>query len=215
MLGGEVFLFLDKIEYIFAKYHDRFSFIITTNGSINNQRIIDLIKRYKPFVSISLDDPLTTEQQRVGLNFENALNNALAWQKLTMTSIACTLNPLNISRIKEIFDFYIIKYHFPSIHFGCVEEWMNDYYWEKYIKEAKRLIDTTDIEILKTTSLSPWKNYNPFKKIIIYENGIEKMEIFDNSRADNSPYQQAKYLVHCYYCQKTGIPPSPQPPEIS
>lgn len=207
LLGGEVFLFFDKIQYIFAKYHKYFNFLITTNGTINNQEILDLLDKYKPMISISLDDPQTTEQQRIGINFENVLNNALLWQKITMTSIGCTLNPLNIHHIKEIFDFYIIKHNFSSIHFGCVEEWMNDYYWEKYIEEGKRLINNTSPEILTRISCSPWKNFNPFKKNIIYENGIEKLEIFNNSEYEDSPYQRAKYEIHCHYCQKIGKTP--------
>ena len=207
LLGGEIFLFLDKVEYIFNKYGNDFSFILTTNGTIRNKAIDDLISKYKPALGVSLDDPLTISQQRVGIDFDTVLANAQYWKTITRVIIDVVITPQSIGRIKETFDFYVLTHGFSIIHFGVVEEWMNDYYWQKYIKEVKRLIDTTDIDILKSVTISPWQHFSPSKKEIIYENGVEKMEIFNSKKMEISTYLLKKYEGHEYLCKKTGAMP--------
>jgi len=101
LLGGEVFLTFDKVQYIFDKYGAKYKFLITTNGTINSPEIKALMEKHQPFVGVSLDDPQTTERQRIGINFQDVLNNAKLWNKLTTVNIAAVINPLNMKRIKE------------------------------------------------------------------------------------------------------------------
>lgn len=212
LLGGEVFLYTDKIKYLFERYHSNFKIMITTNATIRNECIDELIKTYKPILSVSLDDPLTVETQRVGLNFAKALANAKFWHKYTNVLIAAVINPQNIRRIKETFDFYIFEHGFKGIHFGCVEEWMNDHYWEIYKQEAVRLIESLDRKTLESISLSPWKYYAVHRKEIIFEDGIEKIEIFDTSKMELSKYREASYYVYTVCCAKLGVLPEPMIP---
>jgi hypothetical protein len=114
--------------------------------------------------------------------------------------------------MKETFDFYVIEHGFKTIHFGCVEEWMNDYYWNIYLREAKRLIQTTTAEVLSQTNLSPWGAHIVSKKNFIYEDGIEKVEIFNNNEVELTAYFRAKYKAYCLYCEKLGITPAPMIP---
>jgi sulfatase maturation enzyme AslB (radical SAM superfamily) len=212
LLGGEIFLYPDKVEYIFENYHQYFSFILTTNGTLRSADIDDLLAKYKPHVGVSLDDPQTVERQRIGIDFEQVLANAKYWRTITNVVIDAVITPLNIRRIKETFDFYILEQGFETIHFGCVEEWMNDYYWKIYKREVLRLIESTDIAVLRKVILSPWQHYTANKKQIIYENGIEKIEIFDPTKIDLIPYKRTIYYCHEAYCRKLGLKASPLVP---
>jgi uncharacterized protein len=214
LLGGEIFLYPDLLEYIFAKYGQNFKFFLTTNGMIRNKCIDNLIQTYRPALGVSLDDPQTIERQRVGIDFARVLENAQHWSKYDVFLIIdAVLTPLNIRRIKETFDFYILEQKFENIHFGCVEEWMNDYYWQVYKREAERLIQTTDLDVLRRVWLSPWKLYVPVKKEFVYEDGIEKVEIFNFHKVSASEYLKAQYYAHSVYCQRLGIAPAEMLPK--
>jgi sulfatase maturation enzyme AslB (radical SAM superfamily) len=212
LLGGEIFLYPDKVKYIFENYHKCFPFILTTNGTIRNAAIDELIALYRPRIGVSLDDPNTVTRQRLGIDLNYVLSNAKSWQKVTDIIIAAVINPLNIRRIKETFDFYILEHGFRSIHFGCVEEWMNDFYWDIYKKEVARLIQNTDISVLQQTGISPWKWYSANNKEIIFEDGIEKIEIFNTEEVCLSQYQQAMHYGHQLYCARVGTTPQPLVP---
>ena len=213
LLGGEVFLFFDRLKYIFNNYGESYPLTITTNGTIRTPEIDEYINKYRPSIAVSLDSPKTVEIQRVGLNLQEVLANAKAWQKMTDVSIAAVITPQNINDIKETFDFYVLEHGFNTIHFGLVEEWMNDYYWRIYIKEGKRLIEQTAATILRDNIISPWRNYAPFFKEFVYEDGVEKVEIFNTSKINLSPYIRAKHEIHLAYCDKIKIEPSPLVPE--
>jgi sulfatase maturation enzyme AslB (radical SAM superfamily) len=212
LLGGEIFLYPDKVRYILENYRQYFPFILTTNGMLRDADIDDLLTRYKLRVGVSLDDPQTIERQRIGIDFKKVLANAKHWRNIANVVIDAVITPLNIRRIKETFDFYIIEQGFEAIHFGCVEEWMNDYYWEIYKREVLRLLESTDTAVLRKITLSPWQYYAANKKQIIYEDGIEKMEIFDPTKVDLVPYKRAVHYCHEIYCQKLGLEASPLVP---
>ncbi len=209
LLGGEVFLYPNLIQYILNKYGEKYAFLITTNGTINPSELLPLIKKYKPLIGVSLDDPQTTEKQRIGLSLPVVLKNAHQWNKLTAVIIDAVITPHNIRRIKETFDFYILEQGFSRIHFGVVEEWMNKHYWEVYVKEAIRLISSIEKEVLQKIFLSPWQNYYPSVKDFIYEDGIEKVEIFNDQKFKLSPYQKAKHEIYKTYCAKMGLVAKP------
>jgi sulfatase maturation enzyme AslB (radical SAM superfamily) len=213
LLGGEIFLYPDKLQYIFTNYHQYFPFILTTNGTIRNKMIDSLITKYKPYMGVSLDDPQTIKRQRIGIDFERVLANAKHWRTLTKVAINAVLNPLNLRRIKETFDFYVLEQGFETIHFGCVEEWMNDYYWKIYKDEAVRLIEATNPDILRRVTISPWKWHKPSKKEFVYEDGLEKIEIFNPYQMELSPYLEAKYYVYNFYCRQIGVQPEPLLPD--
>lgn len=214
LLGGEIFLYFDKVQYIFEKYSNCLSnIVITTNGTIRNDRIDELLRAYRPFIGVSLDDPQTIEKQRIGINFKQVLENAKYWNSLTSVCIAAVLNPLNLQRIKETFDFYILQEGFKKIHFGCVEEWMNDHYWYIYKREVARLIQNIDQKILAQVVLSPWESYDVFKKEYLYEDGVEKMQIFNNHKVEISKYLEARYYCYCLYCEQLGLSAGPMVPE--
>ena len=212
LLGGEIFLYPEIVKYIFVNYHKYFSWLITTNGTVRNAEIDGLIAQYKPFIGVSLDDPQTINLQRIGIDFDRVLANAKYWRTLTTVGIAAVITPLNIHRLKETFDFYILEHNFRIIHFGCVEEWMNDYYWEVYKQETARLIENTEPAILREVHISPWKQHSVSKKEFIYEDGIEKVEIFNPAKMDLSAYNEAKYAGYCLYCKKIGVEPLPPIP---
>jgi len=90
------------------------------------------------------------------------------------------------------------------MHFGVVEEWMNDYYWELYVREGFRLVDETPKEVLLSKHVSPWWEYFPTTKEIIYEDGIEKIEIFHEGVKEITPYTAAKHQIYQKYCNKIG-----------
>lgn len=205
LLGGEPFLDVDIIEYVLAKYSDMFQFVITTNGTIRNERIDRLIKEYTPGISVSLDDPMTVETFRRGLNLNDAIDNAKAWREYVPVVIGAVLHPHNIKRIKETYDFYIQEQGFGYIHFGCVEEWMTDYWWECYNIEVKRFIDTTDPVLLREYPASPWNDYRPFKKESIYEEGQYKMEIFHPAEGKKSKYSQVATELSNYYKERVSL----------
>jgi uncharacterized protein len=210
LLGGEVFLYPDKLEYILTKYHQQIAyFLITTNGTLRSQAIDNLIAKYKPSISVSLDDPQTVARQRVGIDFERVLENAKDWRELTSVGIGATLTPATLNQIKETFDFYCLEQGFDCIHFGCVEEWMNDHYWSIYKKEVKRFIQATSLDDLKRRHVSPWWNYRATKKEFIYEDGLEKVEIFNPHKMVITPYLEAKYYGYCLYCERLGQAPEP------
>ncbi|GBR73925.1 radical SAM/SPASM domain-containing protein [Candidatus Termititenax aidoneus] len=213
LLGGEIFLYMDKVSYLIEKYHNKFAIIITTNGTIRNAEIDELIAKYRLGIGVSLDDPQTISKQRIGIDFERVLANAKHWNTLTNVAITAVITPLNIRRIKETFDFYVLEQGFRTIHFGCVEEWLNDYYWEIYKKEVLRLIQATDLKILQQVTISPWKYHVPSHKKIIIEDGIEKMEIFDNNQIELCSYRKAIYACYVAYCEKLGKKPEPMIPE--
>ena len=149
LIGGETFLCADIVEHILNNYSDQYTFVISTNGTIRNKKIDELIATFKPELGVSLDDPLTCARFRRGLNFDVVLQNAKDWSKVTSMCIDCVIHPYNLARIKETFDFYTQEHGFSCIHFGVVEEWMHDLHWDKYVKEVKRLIDSTPVEVLK------------------------------------------------------------------
>jgi sulfatase maturation enzyme AslB (radical SAM superfamily) len=210
LLGGEIFLYTDKVKYIFDKYHQCFPVLITTNGTIRSREIDEMIAHYRPVIGVSLDDPQTVSRQRVGIDFERALANAKHWSSLTRTYICAVINPTNIHRIRETFDFYILEQGcFHGIHFGCVEEWMNEYYWQAYEKEAERLLSSVPLEVLRKISISPWNHYGVNKKEYVYEEGIEKIEMFNPAKMDLSRYRRARYAGYCCYCKRLGLTPDP------
>lgn len=213
LLGGEIFLYPDLISYIFTKYSEYFAFILTTNGTIRNAEIDALLARYKPTVGVSLDDPVTVERQRLGVDFAKVLANAKFWRQQTKVLITAVITPQNIRRIKETFDFYILEQGFDGIHFGCVEEWMNPYYWTVYQREALRLIRNTERSVLRRVVCSPWKEYAVSKKEFVFEDGVEKLEIFNPNKMELDDYRRAKHAVHCAYCERLGLEPAPLVPE--
>jgi uncharacterized protein len=213
LLGGEIFLYPDRVKYIFENYHKYFPFILTTNGTLRNAGIDNLLARYKPTVGVSLDDPVTVERQRLGLDFAKALANAKFWRQQTEVLITAVITPQNIRRIKETFDFYILEQGFAGIHFGCVEEWMNPYYWSVYQKEALRLIQNTDQSVLRRVICSPWKEYAVSKKEFVFEDGVEKLEIFNPNKMELDDYRKAKHAVYCAYCERLGVKPAPLVPK--
>ncbi|MDR1113909.1 MAG: radical SAM protein [Candidatus Margulisbacteria bacterium] len=213
LLGGEVFLYPDIVQYVFEKYAKQFNFIVTTNGTIRSEAIDKMLAKYQPLVGISLDDPQTVEWQRAGIDFERVLANAEYWRTITRVLICAVLTPQNICRIKETFDFYVLEHGFKTIHFGCVEEWMNAYYWQVYEQEVERLIRSTPPDILRRVTLSPWKYYAVNKKEFIYENGVEKLERCNPAKMDMSPYRLSRYAGYCLYCRRIGVEPIPLIPE--
>jgi uncharacterized protein len=213
LLGGEVFLYPDKVQYIFDKYAGHFAFILTTNGTIRNETIDRMLAKYKPLVGVSLDDPQTVSRQRAGIDFEQVLANAKYWRSITRTLICAVITPQNIRRIKETFDFYVLEHGFQTIHFGCVEEWMNDYYWQVYQQEVERLILGTAPDTLRQATVSPWKYYSVSKKEYVYENGVEKLERLDSSKIELSTYRKFRYAGYCLYCQRIGVTPVPLIPD--
>jgi sulfatase maturation enzyme AslB (radical SAM superfamily) len=212
LLGGEIFLYLEKVLYIFDKYSKEFSFIVTTNGTIRNNDIDKMIDKYKPRMGVSLDDPLTVSQERIGLNFETVLKNAKYWNNITEVIITAVITPRNIRRIKETFDFYILEHGFKRIHFGVVVEWMNAYYWGVYKKEVFRLIQSEEIGVLKQVVLSPWQHHVTTKKSFIYEDGIEKLEIYNPNQIELNTYTNIEYNCYVAYCKRVGITPDPLVP---
>jgi sulfatase maturation enzyme AslB (radical SAM superfamily) len=213
LLGGEIFLYPDLIKYVLDKYHSACAFILTTNGTLRNRFIDEMLAKHQPYLGVSLDDPQAVEKQRIGLNLSKVLENAKAWQKYTRVGIAAVLNPLNMRRIKETFDFYVLENGFDSIHFGCVEEYMNDYYWQIYQQEVARFIQGTSVEVLRRVNISPWGYYSVSHKEYVYEDGIEKIERYNLSCMELSAYVQAKYTGYCLYCERVGIQPKPLVPE--
>ncbi|GBR73538.1 hypothetical protein NO1_0897 [Candidatus Termititenax aidoneus] len=209
LIGGEVFLYPDKVRYIFSKYGDCFGFILTTNGTIRNEAIDKMLAKYKPTIGVSLDDPQTVKRQRDGIDFEQVLANAKYWRSITRVVICAVINPQNIRRIKETFDFYVLEHGFKTIHFGCVEEWMNDYYWQVYQQEVERLILATSPDTLRQVTVSPWKYYSVNKKEYICENGLEKVEKLDSTKMELSAYRKFRYAGYCLYCQRIGATPAP------
>lgn len=209
--GGEPILFPKKLQYMFAKYHQYFDFELLTNGSIRKELQDDLIKEFRPQLAISLDDPETNDQQRIGnVKFKDILSNALYWHQYTTVLVSPTLTPISLRRMKEIFDFYVQE-GFDHIFIGCVEEWMNDHYWAVYREEVDRLIQTTDIETLRRINLSPWQRGD--------NNGLELQQIGvlgDLRPAQKvfiSKYYQNRYYGHVSYCKRVGDTPRPIVPE--
>jgi radical SAM protein with 4Fe4S-binding SPASM domain len=76
LFGGEPLLMVDSIEQFFSEVkglypYDRFTFSITTNGTILNQRIINIIKEYDVSLLISIDgDEKITNENRPFKNGE-------------------------------------------------------------------------------------------------------------------------------------------------
>ena len=199
LLGGEVFLFPDILQYIFDNYGKDYKYIITTNGTIRNDQIDAMIQQYQPGIGVSLDYPGNVEEFRVGLNLQKALDNAHAWRKWTTVGICCVIHPYNADKVKETFDFYVKEHGFKTIHFGIVEEWyQSERQWAQYMDEVKRLIDSVDIETLSKVTISPWTRLSKGKKEIINEDGVEKVEIFTDQPAERSPYYRAKEWCHEY-----------------
>jgi uncharacterized protein len=213
LLGGEVLLYPDRLKYILENYYKNLNISITTNGMVRSKEIDGLINKYKPEINVSLDDPQTTVRQRIGIDFDRVLENAKYWRTITWVGICAVINPLNIRRIKETADFYLIEHGFPCLHLGLVEECMNDYYWDLYKKEAARLITSLPTSILQQAIISPWKYYKANKKEFIYEDGIEKVEIFNNKKLALSQYQKTKYELYCLYCKRLGNIPEPMIPD--
>jgi sulfatase maturation enzyme AslB (radical SAM superfamily) len=213
LIGGEIFLYPDKVRYVFSKYGDCLGFILTTNGTIRNEAINKILGKYKPTIGVSLDDPRTVERQRVGIDFEQVLANAKYWRSITRVVICAVITPQNIRRIKETFDFYVLEHGFKTIHFGCAEEWMNAYYWQVYLREVERLIMSTPPDILRQATVSPWKYYSVNRKEYVYENGVEKVERLDPTKMELSAYRESRYAGYCLYCQRIGVTPVPLIPD--
>jgi hypothetical protein len=47
----------------------------------------------------------------------------------------------------------------------------------------------------------------------VYEDGLEKVEIFNPGRMELSAYALAKYAGYCLYCERLGLEPKPLIPE--
>jgi MoaA/NifB/PqqE/SkfB family radical SAM enzyme len=210
LIGGEVFLYPELVQYVFDKYHEYFPRMrIQTNGMCRNAAIDVLLDKYKPRVAVSLDDPQTVCRQRVGINFEQVLQNARDWRRLTEVSITATLNPLNLRRIKETFDFYGLEQGFRLVHFNLAEDWLNDYYWAIYHEEVLRLIETSDLEVLRWYEISPWKYHEICRKEFVFENTVKKVERYNQQEITLYKYIQAQYAGYVAYCRRLGEEPKP------
>jgi len=199
IIGGEPLLYPVLVEHAFFLINQRVPVVISTNGTINSKYIMELLLQQKPTIAVSLDDPTTTPIFRKGIEYPKVINNALMWKQMCEVIITVTLHPHNIDKALSAYLFYRDK-GFKNIHFGVVEEWMTEYHWKKFEESAMSVIDESykDNDII---NISPWNDYYSFIKEIVYDKGVELLQIFNPGELD-SKYTQVKKTLYEYYKQR-------------
>jgi len=204
IIGGEPLLYPDIVQKVLETFSTRCSFCITTNGMINNEQIEHILMRFSPTVHVSVDDPVTTHRFRRGSDLNRILQHAHTWSMLTDVTIHNVLHPHNFQHMQESFVFYVRHHGFKTLGFGVVEEWMSPFYWKKYIEGGKEVIDMMTEKEMRSVHISPWAEYAPFDKEIIYSHGgkVELEEIFHPVDTDDSPYGLSKRELAGYYKER-------------
>lgn len=106
--GGEPFLELDLItrciEYCEEKMAGKkINYYITTNATLINQKVIDLLNKYDIFLSISLDGPkeLHNKNRRFAINGEGTFDKVFASIKLLCENVVDVSKKVNINAVVD------------------------------------------------------------------------------------------------------------------
>lgn len=106
--GGEPFLELDLItkciEYCEEKMAGKtIRYFITTNATLINQMVIDLLNKYNIFLTISLDGPkeLHNKNRRFAINGEGTFDKVFAAIKLLCESVTNVSKNVNINAVVD------------------------------------------------------------------------------------------------------------------
>lgn len=188
-LGGEPFLnpYYFEIWEEVSKINPSIKLVVTTNGTVFNKKIEDLISRLNFEIIISTDSisKENFEKIRVGGNFENFYSNLIRFKDLQQKKgkyIGLTLCPLmvNYSEIPEIIEF--CQNENLSIYFNTV---VNPIFHSTLYKE-----ENIQFEIIQS-----WKSKS---KLLFGENGHEKLNgliALQESQIEKSR-RRARYLKY-------------------
>ena len=112
--GGEPLLNVTLIEKIFAYATERniMDFAIQTNGTLIDDKTVELLKRYRVAIGVSLDGkPETNEYHRGGTN-EVVDGIVLLREQSLMLNLNCVVSDFNAGRLREMVDM--------AVYFGNV-----------------------------------------------------------------------------------------------
>lgn len=154
-LGGEPMLGFENIkntvEYLNTKELDVL-YTITTNGTIINEELIDLLKENENLnFAISIDGGKFSNQHRI---FKDTSRNSydtiiknfkkLQWLKIPDTQLGChlTTTPFSIGYLKQDIK-HLYKIGFRSFGIGTIESTIKigKEYCDRYVKELKEISD--------------------------------------------------------------------------
>jgi sulfatase maturation enzyme AslB (radical SAM superfamily) len=149
LLGGEPFLFIDRLnqicKYIIDHYSEyKFKFVTSTNGMMYSDEIINTIKKYNILLCISIDgNKLSHNINRILKNgkgsYDYIIDNIGKFIKSGINLIAhCTLNKSNIGYLKESIN-NLVSIGFKRIEFGFVSDDFN-IIRDHYMSIMKQLI---------------------------------------------------------------------------
>jgi radical SAM protein with 4Fe4S-binding SPASM domain len=172
-LGGEPFLIeiYFKIWEKVAQVNPNIRIHITTNGSVYNQRIENLLDKLNAGFVFSIDSviPERYEAIRIGASFDRVIQNferfkRIAEQKNTYISIASCVMSNNWMDIPELVRF--ANRQNVSIHFNMV--WNPGHLSLRYLSyaEISAIVSTLEKEIFIETTQLEKSNSNNYREII-------------------------------------------------
>jgi sulfatase maturation enzyme AslB (radical SAM superfamily) len=142
--GGEPLLEFGAIDAICTELKSvsslsRIAFSATTNGTLLNDRILDVLLRHSICVGVSIDgNPRTHDAHRVNLNGRATHSRVIDnYRALKRAGVEC--GPISVvtdaSRLVEVFDYFVTEFDDSTVHLKPLEvrgtedpAWLAEYF---------------------------------------------------------------------------------------